>query len=151
VCHCALFFVNLFGIMLSRYLCIKTLSTKVLGNSHLGSWNESQLRSPVNLDKVWLVTTYKVRITKLIHPAHLIMDSNSITGNGLFESCFSIRVYRESLTSDLEQCYGVQQPKYVNGGKLKTMGFPKWRKLYGIRDPVRGLGFRCFSSVSDRH
>jgi group II intron reverse transcriptase/maturase len=141
--------------MLSRYLCIKTLSTKVLGNSHLGGWNESQLRGSVNLEKVWRVTTYKVRnkITKLIYSAYLILDSNSITDNGLFESWFSTRMYRESLTSDSEpcnqQCYGVQRPKYVNGGKLGTMGFPKWRKLYGIRSPVRGLGFKCFSSVSD--
>jgi hypothetical protein len=125
----------------------------VLGNSHFVSWNESRLRGPVNLDKVWRVTTYKVRITKLIHSAYLTTDSNSIIGNGLFESWLFICKNRESLTSDSGpcnwQCYGVQRPKYVNGEKLGIMGFPKWRKPYGVRGPVKGLEFRCFSSVSN--
>ena len=141
--------------MLSHYSCIKTLSTKMFGNIHFGSWNESQLRGPVNLGKVWQVITYKVRnkITKLIHSVYLSLDSNSITGNGLFELWFSTRVYREPLMTDSgpcnRQCFGVQRPKYVNSEKLGTMGLPKWRKLYGIGGPVRGLGFRCFSSVPD--
>jgi hypothetical protein len=84
----------------------------------------------------------------LIHSAYLTLDSNSITSNVLFESWLPSSTNRESLTSDLGQCYGVQRPKYVNGGNLGTMGFPKWRKPYGIRGPVSGLGSRCFSSVS---
>ena len=45
---------------------------------------ESQVREPVNLEKLWLVMSDMTRLTKLILPAYLPVDSNFITGNRLF-------------------------------------------------------------------
>ena len=139
--------------MLSYYYCIKTLSTKVIGNTYFGSWNESRLRGPAILNKVRRVTVYMVRITKLILFAYLPLDSNPITGIGLFNSWLLTRMYRKPLITDLKLSprlyYEEQRPKCTNGENLRTMGVSKWRKLYGIGGFVRKLGVRCFSSISD--
>lgn len=139
--------------MLSYYLCIKTLSTKVIENIYFGSWNESRLRGPVNFNKARRVTMSMVRITKLKLLAYLTLDSNSITGIGLFKSWFPTRMYRNLLITDLKLSYmlyyEVQRPNYINGGNLGTMGISTWRKSYGIGGLLKRLGFRCFNSVSD--
>lgn len=138
--------------MLSYYLCIKTLSTRVNGNIYFRSWNESRLRGPVNFKNCRRVTMYMVRITKLILFAHLTLDNNSISGIGLFEMWFSTSMYWKPLITVSEHSnqlvYEEQRPKYIYGGNLGTLGNPKGRKSYGSGNPVRGLGFRCFSSIS---
>ena len=138
--------------MLSYYLCIKTLSTETNRNVCFGSWNESRLRGPVNLENYRRVTVYTVRLTKLTLFAHLTLDSNSITGIGLFKTWFPTRMYWKPLITvsghSNQLYYEEQRPKYIIGGNLGTMGNPKGRKSYGSGNPVRGLGFRCFSSIS---
>lgn len=95
---------------------------------------------------------YMVRLTKLTLFAHFLLNSNSITGIGLFETWFPTRMYWKPLITVSEHSnqlyYEEQRPKYIIGGNLGTMGNPKGRKSYGSGNPVRGLGFRCFSSIS---
>lgn len=139
--------------MLSYYLCIKTLSPDSNGNFWIRSGNESQLRGPVNLENFWQVTTNMTRITKLILSAYLPLDGNSITGNRMSKSWIPTRMYRVSLVTDLrysnQLIYGKQRSKFAHGGVLGTMGISKGRKSYECGGPVRGLGFKCFSSNSN--
>ena len=140
-------------VMLSYQFSIKTLFPNTLRNKFIRSGNESHLRGRVFLKNSWRVTMYKVRFTKLTLHAHLPLDINSITCNGLFGPWLSTRMYRESLVIGPERChqqvYMKQRPKYINDGILGTMGHPKGRKLYGGGDSVRESGLRCFSSVTN--
>lgn len=139
--------------MLSYLIGIKTLFPYILRNGCIRSGNESRLRGQVFLKNSWRVTVYMARLTKLILHAHLQLDINSITCKGLFESWLPTRMYRESKITDSEPCYQQfyvkQRPKYTYDGILRTMGHPKGRKLYGGGDPVRGSGFKRFSSVAN--
>lgn len=132
---------------------IKTLFPAIFRNEYIRSGNESHLRGQVFLKNSWRVTMYKVRFTKLTLHAHLPLDLNSITCNGLFGLWFSSRMYRESLITNPEHCYQQtyvkQRPKYIFGGILGTLGHPKGRKPYGGGDSVRESGFRRFSSVTN--
>jgi hypothetical protein len=136
--------------MLSYQLSIKTLSPDIFRNGCIRSGNESHLRGQVFLKNSWRVTMYKVRFTKLELHAHLPLDINSITCNGLFGLWFSSRMYRESLITNSGHCYQQiyvkQRPKYIFGGILRTTGHPTGRKPYGGGDSVRESGFRRFSS-----
>jgi group II intron reverse transcriptase/maturase len=139
--------------MLSYQSSIKTLFPNIFRNEYIRSGNESHLRGQVSLKNSWRVTVYKVRFTKLSLHAHLPLDVNSITCNGLIGPWLSTRMYRESLITDPEPCYQQiyveQRPKYTNGGILGTMGHPKGLKPYGGGDSVRESGFRRFSSVAN--
>lgn len=139
--------------MLSYQFCIKTLFPGTLRNKRVGSGNESRLRGQVFLKNSRQVTVYKVRFTKLTLHAHLPLDLNSRTFNGLCRSWSSTRMYRGPLITDQEPChrqfYVEQRPKYTNGGILGTAGHPKGRKPYGGGGSVREPGFRHFSSVTD--
>jgi len=139
-------------IIFSYQSSIKTLFPNTFRNVCIRSGNESHLRGRVFLKNSWRVTVYKVRFTKLTLHAHLPLDINSITCNGLIGSWLSTRMYREPLITDLGPCYQQiyveQRPKYTNGGILGTMGHPKGLKPYGGGDSVRESSFRRFSSVT---
>lgn len=153
LCAIALSFSLIFKIMLSYLFSIKTLFPNTVKNKCIRSGNESHLRGQVFLKNSRRVTVYKVRFTKLTLHAHLPLDINSITCNGLFRSWISTRMYRDPLITDPEHCYQQvymeQRPKYTYGGILGTMGHPKWLKPYGGGDSVRESGFRRFSSVAN--
>lgn len=138
-------------IMLSYQFCIKTLFPSIFRNGFTRSGNESHLRGQVFLKNSWRVKGYKVRFTKLTLHAYLPLDINSIICNGLFESWFFTRMYKEPLVTDSEHCYQQlyveQRPKYSNSEILGTMGHFKGRKSYKGGDSIRESGFRCFSSA----
>lgn len=100
-----LVFSLIFKIMLSYQFSIKTLSPDIFRNECIRSGNESHLRGQIFLKNSWWVTMYKVRFTKLTLHAHLPLDINSITCNGLFGLWFSSSMYRESLITDPVYCY----------------------------------------------
>lgn len=139
--------------MLSYRFSIKTLFPVIVRNNNNRSGNESHLRGRVFLNNSRRVTAYRVRVTKLILRAYLLLDNNSITCNGLLRLWFFAKIYKKSSITNLEplftKVYGKQRPKYVFGGILGTMGYPKERKFYGIGDSVRGSDFRCFSFFTD--
>ena len=139
-------------IMLSYQFSIKTLFPNTFRNEFIRSGKESHLRGRIYLKNSWRVTMYKVRFTKLILHAHLPLDNNSITCNGLFGPWLFTRMYKKSLITGQERChqqvYMKQRPKYINVGILGTMGHPKGLKSYGGGDSVRESGLRCFSSVA---
>lgn len=113
---------------------------------------ESQVREPVNLEKLWLVMSDMTRLTKLILPAYLPKDSNFITGNRLFGLWTSNRCHRVPQVTgprcSYQLIYWEQRSKSVSG-TLRTLGTPTVLKHQGCGGPVRGLGTRCFSSNSN--
>lgn len=153
MCAIGLSFSLIFMIMLSYQFSIKTLSPGIIRNKFIRSGNESCLRGQVFLKNSWRVMMYKVRLTKLILHAHLPLDINSITCNGLLGLWFSSSMYRESMITDPGHCsqqiYVKQRPKYIYSGILGTMGHPKGRKPYGDGDSVRESGLRRFSSATN--
>lgn len=141
--------------MLSYYFSIKTYLSVVRRNEIPSSKGKSHLRRPIYSKNSWRVTRiYTARLTKLVLHSHLTLDLGSkLIGNGPCKWCSSTRMYRAAVITHLgscnEQIYMKQRPKYIYGGILGTLGHPKGSYVwaYGDRNPVRGLGFRCFSSA----
>ena len=140
-------------IILSYQFCIKTLFFSMFRNKYTKSGNESHLRNQIFFKNSWRVTVYKVRFTKLKLHTYFLLNNNSIICNELFGLWFSTRMYRESLMTNRkachQQCYVKQQPKYINDGILRTMGYPKRWKPYGSGDFVRESDFKRFSSIAN--
>ncbi len=140
-------------IILSYQFCIKTLFFSMFRNKYIKSGNESHLRNQIFFKNSWRVTMYKVRFTKLKLHTYLLLNNDSIICNESFRLWFSTRMYRESLMTNWktchQQCYVKQQPKYINDGILRTMGYPKRWKPYGSGDFVRESDFKRFSSITN--
>lgn len=96
---------------------------------------------------------YTVRFTKLKLYTYFLQNNNYIICNELFRLWFSIRMYRRSLGINRKAChqqgYVKQQPKYINDGILRTMGYPKRWNPYGSGDFVRESDFKRFSSITN--
>ena len=131
--------------------CIKTLTPGLGRKNQVRSGFESRLRGPVSLENCRRVTSYTIRLTKLIHHVCLPLGFNSTTGNGFYKSWLPTSMYWGSRVFDLRHNnrfgYVVQRSKYDLSGILGTLGNPKGRKSYGGGGLVRSLGTKRFFST----
>lgn len=131
--------------------CIKTLTPGLGRKNQVRSGFESRLRGPVSLENCRRVTSYTIRLTKLIHHVCLPLGFNSTTGNGFYKSWLPTSTYWGPRVFDLRHNnrfgYVVQRSKYDLSGILGTLGNPKGRKSYGGGGLVRSLGTKRFFST----
>ena len=117
---------------------LKALPPAVFVNEFSRSGVKSQLRRPVNSDKVWRATITMIRFTKLIRVLGLTLGGGrNITGNGPSLKWAPSRMYGSPRINFKRFCNmaaktNSQRSKVIYGGVLGTMGNPKRRKSHGF-------------------
>lgn len=133
-------------------LGLKALSLTPARNGLRRSGIKSQLRGPVNPDKVWQATITMIRFTKLIRDLGLTLGGGrNITGKGPSLMWVPSRMYGSPRINIKRFCYMAankisQRSKVINDVVLGTMGNSKRRKSHGFG----GLVVECCSLSTRR-
>ncbi|CAN0548841.1 unnamed protein product, partial [Ectocarpus sp. 12 AP-2014] len=127
----------------------KALPPTVSGNGLSRSGVKSQLRGPVNPDKIWQATTTMIRFTKLIRDLGLKLGGGrNITGNGPSLVWAPSRIYGSSGIKTKRFCNMAakkisQRSKVIHDVVWGTMGNPNRRKSHGFGGLVVGCTSFC--------
>lgn len=138
---CVIVFFITLAIKIARLIYpfgLKALSPIYNGNILGRSGKKSQLREPVNLDKVWRVTITRIRFTKLTRDIGFTLSGGrNITGKGPSLIWVPSSMYGFPRINIRRFCNMAinkisQRSKVINGVVMGTMGSPKRRKSHGF-------------------